>query len=360
MQRSKTSRLILAAIAIMLLTAVGSLEAQRSRRGSQATAASAIQGLGEARFEIDPETGSLIVITDETTNERIKDIIARLDRPVPQALIKVLFLEVTHGKDLDLGAEFTYTHTETDGDLDTVASMFGVAANVAGGAHGGAVSVLADDLTVTLRALAQAGKLEVLSRPSIMARNNEEATITVGQEVPFVRNSRITQDGQTINTVEYEEIGIILTVTPRITSQRMVELDVSSEISTLTGETVPISNTIDAPVFAIRSAETRVVVPSGKTIVIGGLMETLKTDAVQKVPILGDLWLIGSLFRRTVTAESKTELLIFLTPMVISTTSEIADATAAAAEETTLIPNAFGVDQLNKYMPMDDALEPGE
>ncbi len=263
----------------------------------------------QLHVEVDEGTRTMIITTDPTTNLQVRDIIRALDKPVPQALIKVLFLEVTHNDDMDIGVDARYT-----GNRSIISSIFGVGAET----QGGIVSILQTDLEVTMRALAEVGRLNVLSRPSILTRNNQEATITIGQEVPFIRNSRITQDGQIINTVEYEDIGIILTVTPRIGVDGLIELDVAPEISTLTGQTVPISGTVNAPVFAKRSAQTHVIVPSGKTVVIGGLMEDQETVNVRKVPILGDIPGLGVLFRRKITTKQKTELLIFLTPTIVT------------------------------------------
>ena len=117
----------------------------------------------------------------------------------------------------------------------------------------------------------------MLSRPSIMARNNQEAVIVVGSEVPFITNSRITDTGETINTIQYDNVGIILRVTPFITSKGTVEMIVAPEISTFTDQTVPISNNASSPVIAKRSAETVVVTPNGRRSVIGGLMQTQQT-----------------------------------------------------------------------------------
>jgi len=305
-----------------------------------------VRSLGQAHVEVDTETRSLIVTTDAETNEHIKKVIEQLDRPVPQALIKVLFLEVTHDRDLDVGADIKYDATNRAGQRSILSSLFGVAAAT----DGAIAQILDSDLTVTLRALAQVAKLEVLSRPSIMARNNEQATITIGQEVPFIRNSRVTTDGQTINTVEYEDIGIILTVTPRINTNGLIELDVSPEISTLTGDTVPISDTIQAPVFAKRSAETHVVVPNGKTVVIGGLMEDQETEQIRKIPILGDIWGLGALFRRKITSKSKTELLIFLTPTIVEANRNMVDVSKAERENATLIPQAAPPERLERFL----------
>lgn len=319
----------------------------RSRSSSQYGA----NAIGEAIFEVDPDTGQLIVIADDETNEHIKQLLSRLDRPVPQVLIKVLFLEVTYSNDLDVGTNLAYNRLESDGDQTLLTTIFGFPESL----RGGNATLVHDDLTGIITALAKVGKLEVLSRPSIMARNNQEAVIIVGQEVPFIRDSRITEQNTTINTIEYEDIGIILTVTPFIASDgKTVELQVAPEISTLTGETVTISESVNAPVFAKRSAETNVIVPDGKTVVIGGLMENKKTESIQKVPILGDLWLLGALFRRTVIQNSKTELMIFLTPHVVKDTYEYVDLTKQEKGEAELIPKAYSPEELDKYLPNVD------
>ncbi|MDK2971074.1 MAG: ral secretion pathway protein [Candidatus Sumerlaeota bacterium] len=299
---------------------------------------------GDTIVRYDLETDSIIVITDEETNAQIASLIETLDRPVPQVLIKVLFLEVTHTDDLDLGVEASYSF---DAGTDSLLTDFGVAS----ASRGGFLKIIEDDLSVTLRALAGQGKLEVLSRPSVIARNNELATITIGQEVPFIRNSRVTDSGQTINTIEYEDIGIILEVTPHITPDRLVEMEVAPEISTLTSESVAITDTTDARVIAKRSASTRVVVADGKTVVIGGLMEDNMTESVSKVPLLGDIPLVGALFRRTIKEKSKTELLIFLTPTVVTGVEDLETLTDSERAQFDIVPTAFDGVDMPDYLP---------
>lgn len=298
----------------------------------------------------DAETNSLIIITDEETNSQIGRLIQTLDQPVPQVLIRVLFLEVTYTNDLDYGLEGSFTWNNGKG---TAGSDFGLA----NADQGGFLRILQDDITVTMRALAERGKLEVLSRPSVLARNNEEATITIGQEVPFIRNSRITDNGQTINTIEYEDIGIILRVTPSISPDGLVEMEVEPEISTLTSQSVPITDTTNAQVIAKRAASTRVVVNDGRTVVIGGLMEDNFTESVRKVPLLGDIPVLGPLvFSRTVRNKSKTELLIFLTPSVVSGVEDLDDVTRDEREKQILVPKAFKDVDTSRYIePLDGA-----
>jgi len=307
--------------------------------------------IGEAMISGDPETRRLIVITDDETNDQIRQVIANLDRPKPQVLIKVVFLEVTHRDDLDLGIEAKYTHRRGS-TTNTIGSsffnLFGVAAQNLG--SGGFYQLVSEDLEVTVRALAEAGKTEVLSRPSILARNNQQATIIVGQEVPFITNSRITDQGQTINTVQYQDVGIILRVTPFITSDGLVEMIISPEISTLTAQTVPISATVDAPVIAKRAADTVVVTPNGKTVVIGGLMENNKTEVDRKIPVLGDIPVLGNLFKRKIKADAKTELIIFLTPYVVQDPAGLRELTDQEAGKSQLAPEAFTEKQLQQFL----------
>lgn len=303
--------------------------------------------VGDAMITSDPETRQLIVVTDDETNERIKTVIASLDRPKPQVLIKVVFVQVAHSDNLDLGVEGSFTHKGSSGTTNTALSNFGInAAQQAFG--GGSYKILKDDLDVVIRSLAVVGKTEILSRPSILARNNQQATIVVGQEVPFITSSQITAQGQTVNTVQYQDIGIILRVTPFITSDGMVEMIVAPEISSISDRTVQTSATVNSPVIDKRSADTVVVTPHGKTVVIGGLIEKQKTDQDRKVPILGDIPLLGYAFKRKVKVDTKTELLIFLTPFVIQHPSELAKMSQTEGANLKVASEAFKDEEVNR------------
>jgi len=342
--------------------------------------------IGDAIITIDPETRSLVIVTDEDTHREMTSVIKTLDKPKPQVLIKVVFLEVTYNKGLDVGIEGSYTFnlkspisgntgsntttTATTGTipggttatnstlttpLDTLANI-GTAATLqnlyglSSLTQGSFLRLASDDWSATLRALATRGKLEVLSRPSIMARNNQEAVIVVGSEVPFITASSLTSDGQTNNTIRYDNVGIILRVTPFITSEGTVEMIVAPEISNLTDQTVPIGNNTFAPVIAKRSAETVVVTPHAQTVVIGGLMETQKTSTIQKIPLLGDIPFLGAAFRRTTTADVKRELLIFLTPYIVNSEEGLRTTTADEMGRTDLVDKSFTERELSKYL----------
>lgn len=322
--------------------------ASRTRRTTaqpaQATAAAA--GLaGEVYVVADEDTNALMVMTASKNFERVREIISDLDRPVPQVLIKVLVAEVTHDKALDLGTEFSLLNLTSDGER-SIFSRFGVDSLTSGLG----IRLVEQDLSVTLAALQEVGRLDILSRPYILGSDNQAAQIMVGERVPFITSSRITEAGQTINTIQYQDIGIILNVTPHINPAGLVILDITPEVSALTGQTVPISDTVEAPVFAKRSATSRVAIQDGQTIVIGGLMEDQKRDTIRKVPLLGDIPLLGALFRRTKTEKSKTELLIFLTPHVASSPEMLQDISAAELGGTKIIPKSVEPGLFEKYM----------
>jgi general secretion pathway protein D len=214
----------------------------------------------------------------------------------------------------------------------------------------GTYSLLGADFTATLRAIAQAGKAQLLSRPSVLARNNQPATIQIGQNVPLITNVRYDTFGNAINSVTYQPVGIILKVTPFITSEGLVQMIVQPSTSSVDfTTTVTISPGVTAPSINIRSADTVVLTPDGQTVVIGGLMRNDSGETVTKIPVLGDIPLLGNLFRHKVNTDSKTELLIFLTPHVIQTPSQLAMMSEKERNHV-LIPKSYSEEQLDRFL----------
>jgi general secretion pathway protein D len=299
---------------------------------------------GQVFVVADYDTNSLIVMTPQKNFDRVKAVIKDLDRPVPQVEIKVLIAEVTHAKNIDVGTDFSVL---TKGAVQAVTTDFGVGSL----ASGAVAKIVTGDVTAALRAIETEGKLEVLSRPYILASNNQQSNITVGQEVPFIVSSRTTDTGQTINTIQYQDIGIILNVTAHINDDGLVIMDVAPEVSSLTGQTVPIQAGVEAPVFAKRSAQSRVGVPDGKTIVIGGLMEDKKTDTNSGIPVLRNMPYLGRvLFGRRQRDKSKTELLIFLTPHVAQAPCQLKPMADQEIDALRLIPNAIKPGTFDEHM----------
>lgn len=322
--------------------------------------------MGTATVSVNPDTREVFVVTDDETAEYVRQVVQELDRPTPQVLIKCVFLEATYSKDTDIGVDGTYRHTISGSKIGefngagTASTAFDLAAS------GGMYSLLGQDLQISLAALAKAGKTEILSRPSILARNNQPATISLGQQVPLITNTRFDNFGNQINSVSYQNVGIILSVTPFITSDGMVEMVVAPETSELADKSqwVPISSggtnntgSFSAPVINSRSADTVVIVPDGQTVVIGGLMQSKKLDSTSKVPILGDIPLLGLLFKHKVTSNGKTELMIFMTPHIVKHPNDLASLTSSERGKQTIAPKAFTEQDLNRYLDNLPAVE---
>jgi general secretion pathway protein D len=307
--------------------------------------ASAVNALtGKVFVVADPDTNALLVTTASKYEKQVRAIIDDLDRPVPQVLIKVLVAEVKHDNSADLGVDFSVLNKRDSGNGQSISTKFGAPGT------GLVVSILEEHLTATLHALAEEDKLDVLSRPYLLASDNQLASMLIGQSVPFINDTRITDTGQQINNIVYRDIGLSLNVTPHINPDGVVILDVEPEVSQLTSQEVPISSTTFAPVIAKRSAESRIAVKDGQTIVIGGLMEDRKTTAITKVPLLGDIPLIGAAFSRTQATKTKTELLIFLTPHVAARPESLQPMSEDEERGTKLTPKAVAPGVFEEHM----------
>jgi len=188
----------------------------------------------------------------------------------------------------------------------------------AGSGLGGATfTVTGEDFNFLIRALQVEGRLEVLSRPSLLVQDNQEASINVGESVPVVRDLAITGVGTVQPSVDYQDVGVKLDVTPIINPDDFINMEIAPEISALGASSVSIGSGVTLPIFTQRKAETSVTVKDGETIIIGGLITSRTTETENKVPVLGDIPFVGVAFRATVRSTTKTELLMVLTPHVI-------------------------------------------
>jgi general secretion pathway protein D len=339
--------------------------------------------IGNATIEVDPDTHNIIVIADSQTSMEISNVIANMDHPKPQVLIKVVFLEVQLNNAEALGVEGSYTPKESwfsqltgvmtnafnvfsngavgPSSVSPVYQTFNVSHNFGlpqtlPGATGnaGLYSVLGNDFSVTLQAIATAGKAQVLSRPSILARDGQPATILVGSEVPLVTGISYETVGANtvpINNVTYTPVGLQVNVTPYISPDNLVEMIVTPEDSEVDPtETEPIGGGVNAPVIDTRQADTVVITPDGQTVVIGGMMENDKESAETKIPLLGDIPVLGALFRYKSNSDDKNELMIFLTPHVVRAPMELADTVNPANLTGGFITNSVSEQQLDRFL----------
>lgn len=342
------------------------LQQQQSLQDSSEDLISNIERIRqEVLVSPDANSNSLIVSASPQYYSQIVQIIDQLDAQPPEVVIQALLVEVsltaTDEFGLELGfqdpllmqrsltATTTGTTTTLSGsgtpglnfnntalplgntsagnDTGIVAtqgiSNFSLGRQNTDLGFGGFVfSAQSDAVSVLLRALASRRTVHVLSRPQVRTTHNNEAYVTVGQQVPIVNGVNTTAQGLANPNVTQQQVGITLRVTPRITPDGIIAMSVFADKSSLSGQTVPIfgnsvGNNFSSPIINQSQAVTTVNVPNGQTIVMGGMITKNDSTLERKVPWLGDLPVVGRAFRYDGTTTSRTELLIFLTPRIV-------------------------------------------
>lgn len=275
----------------------------------------------------DPRTNALLIRATTADYETIRAAIDELDTRPLQVLIEVLIAEVRRDRQFGLGVD---VRVPEQFEPRTGATIGG---ELSGGSAGDVVlrvmKLGAVRAEVVLRALAASGEVSILSRPVILAQNNEQARILVGDERPFIQISRaLPTDGAVRDqVVQYRDVGTQLTIRPTINPDGYVTLSVLQEVNTATAE-----SQFGAPIISTREAETRLLVKDGNTVVIGGLIDQQRTSANSGIPFLRDIPVLGNLFRSTQRRNTTTELFLFLIPHVLRTDEDVEDATARVRE----------------------------
>ncbi len=322
------------------------------RRGAPAPGAPAqpatIRGVisaeleGGVRITADKATNSLIIIASMNDYLTLVDVVKKLDIRRRQVYVEALIMEVDLDNAKDLGIEWrgaaeignegailTGTNFDFQGNVnDLITSLalgnplvFPGTGLIAGGI-GGTVT-LPDGteipaITAILRAAQSMQNINILSSPHILTLDNQEAEIVVGENVPFITSqSRDSSNlANVINTVERKDVGITLRITPHIHESEFVNLEIFQESSAVKEESLLAEVTV-GPTTTKRSAKTNILVKDANTVVLGGMMQEVLTTLERKVPLLGDIPILGYLFKYKSTSRKKTNLLIFLTPHVI-------------------------------------------
>jgi general secretion pathway protein D len=285
---------------------------------------------GQADIQPDITTNSLVIRTSPRNFMSIQGMLRDLDRLRPQVLIKVLIADVTLDKQLQFGVEGFWEHQVTPPNSGSALSKY-TTSFPSFGSSGLSYALTADNgkYQATLNAFASEGKLKVLATPRVMVLDNQTATVSIGQNVPRITNSTINSLGNTVNSVTYESVGVILNVTPHINPDGLVTMIVAPEISNVApqSESVTITQGVVSPTFNVNRAQSTVAVRNGTTVVLGGMIRDDVDDEVEKLPILGDIPLLGFLFSNTTRKTTKRELMIFLTPYVAYTATELEEIT---------------------------------
>lgn len=339
--------------------------------------------VGSAVITVDPDTHNIVVEADAVTAAQIRDVLAKLDAPKPQVLIKVVFMEVDHNDDLDFGVEGGWagngSPAQSAGNVFGLSGLNSVATNFSAIgkpmqsaltpgsssliSSGSFYQIAGSDFQATLRAVAATGKAQILSRPSILARDGQLAQIVVGQSIYLPSGVSFTTVGtgsSTIPTINgsYQNVGIILNVTPYIGDNHLVEMIVAPETSAIDtsspGQVIATGGLLGTPIYApnldIRSADTVVVTPDAQPVVIGGLIGSNKSISDTKVPFLGDIPVLGNLFKYSSKTASKTELLIFLTPHIVNAPGQLVPMAVTETGQANTITNSLSEQELDQYL----------
>ena len=295
------------------------------------------------QIQADPTTNSLIITAPEPLYRQLRTVIDQLDGRRAQVLVESLIVEVTASKLAEFGIQWQgILGKQGDGTVGVIGTNSGQAGanilnitaalatrNVAGltgtGGLGNGMNVgLAPRINgqYYLGALANflqnSGDANVLSTPNLMTLDNEEARIIIGDNVPFVTGSYANTGGNgSVNpfqTVERKDVGLMLKVRPQISENGTVKMSIYQEVSKIDRSTLGNAN---GPTTSKRSIESNVVVDDGNIIVIGGLLEDSYSQGQDKVPVMGDLPVVGGLFRSETRSRNKTNLMVFLRPVVV-------------------------------------------
>lgn len=288
-------------------------QAQPPARDAQGRVTNVQQLAGQVTVIADPNTNSLIVVATPENAEMVRQILGQLDRIPEQVMIETLIVEATLDSTTKLGVEWKFTQDSVAGTNATGSGgvNFGQQSAAVTGS-GFRYTVAGANFEAFVNALKTDSKFEVLSTPRIFTSNNTQAEINISQSVPYVLSTREDANGNLTFNYAFQDVGIVLTVTPRITANGFVTMDVSQTANDLQGFT-----SFNAPIVNQRQAQTTVSVKDGETVILGGIIRTTVNSTVRKVPLLGDIPILGNLFRSTERTRAKTELLVFLTPHVV-------------------------------------------
>lgn len=310
-------------------------------------------------IEAHEDTNSLVITAEPDVMRTLDQVIKQLDIRRAQVLVEAIIVEISDGDGINFGIQWAtegggtqynngtqvslsaigqgiYDAQDKDTTTTTTTIVNGVAtpvtttsttsgdasalATALGGVNGLALGVMnsAKTFGAIIQASATDSKSNILSTPSIMTLDNQEASFIVGEEVPVITGSSASSGNDNpFQTVERKEVGIKLKVTPQINEGNAVQLKIEQEVSQVLGST-----SVDVT-FAKRQMNTTILADSGQTIVIGGLLDDQVTESVSKVPILGDLPWIGHLFKSTSSSTKKRNLMVFLKPTIIRDNASI-------------------------------------
>jgi len=290
---------------------------------------------GQVRISADKATNSLIIMADKDDYLVLEEVIKKLDIPRSMVYIEALIMEVDMEKSLDIGVDWSiFGKTTIDGKETAVGGGFRQGLEILpnellkGGLTLGLLTepitiagVALNNISAIVNAVKTDDDFRILSTPQVLTTDNEEARITVGENRPYQTRSTTDVSGGTFESFEYRDVGKILKITPHVTEGRLVRMQINLEVTQI-DQTATLLTSTTQPVTLKRTVDTTVIVRDNQTIVIGGLIDDVTTTNETKVPVLGDIPILGWLFRDKSDSTEKTNLYIFITPRVIKNPNE--------------------------------------
>lgn len=312
------------------------------------------------QIQADPTTNSLIITASEPQYRQLRAVIDRLDGRRAQVMVESLIIEVNANKAAEFGVQWQTAIGATGAvgnnsslagtnifNLSSATSSTGTAQQPSSGFNIGLGTTIAGGnvLGLVARALQSNGEGNVLSTPNLLTLDNEEAKIVIGQNVPFVTGQYASTNGNTstvnpFTTVERKDVGLTLRVKPQINENGTIKLQIFQEVSSVDAATRTDAN---GPTTNKRSIESNVLVEDGSIVMLGGLLQDDYTGGTEKVPLLGDVPILGNLFKSEVRSRKKTNLMVFLRPVVMR------DGQSASA---------FAVDRYDAIRTMQQTTQP--
>ncbi|WP_082015893.1 type II secretion system secretin GspD [Leisingera sp. ANG-M7] len=270
-----------------------------------------------SRVAADKARNALLVRATRSEHREIQSLLNEIDDSPQQVMLEATIAEVTLNDELGLGVRWffesgNFDFTFSDSDSGSTSSRFPGFSAVFG----------TNSAAAAINALAGVTDVKIISSPTLMVLDNEEAILQIGDQVPVATQSSTstsTEDAPTITTIEYRDTGVILKVQPKISRNGRVVLDVTQEVSSV-AETV--TSGIDSPTIRQRKVATNVLLNDGTTLALGGLVQESDTTTVTKVPGLGDVPVLGNVFRNKDSKKRRSELLVLIRPRVVNTESD--------------------------------------
>ncbi len=300
--------------------------ATRGRTGAVA----AVSGFG-GQLAADTVRNLIVFQGDAQSWRALQGVLARLDQPARQVLIEVTVAEVMLTDELAHGVEWALRNVSAEGMSGPLTALSGLS-NPAGGLRWAALSS-SGQVRATLNLFAKDSRVTILSTPRIMVKSGESASIDVGTEVPIITSQATASDlgnsGSILQSIQYRKTGTLLDIEAVVHSGQRVDLKVSQEVSEATTTD---TSEISSPSILSRRLQTSLSLADGQSTLLGGLISSTSTDAKTKVPLLGDIPLLGRAFQNRTKNGVRTELLLLITPYVLEDATQVDDISRAVRD----------------------------